>query len=91
MESPFKYLIKLFKYIEPLWLGNNNEISLRRILAIYLCYDLVNNISFTIHKFEIGKSLAEATMLLGLEAGLIAALLGMTTYQNLFNKTNSEN
>lgn len=91
MESPSKYIVKIFKYIEPAWLGNNNELSLRRVLAIYFSYQLTNNISYAIHKWEVGKSISDAAMLLGIQAGLVAALLGMTTYQNLFNKTNSEN
>lgn len=51
--------------------------------------DLIRNISHVVHKWEPGKSLAEATMLLGLEAGLIAALLSLTTLQTVTSiKTN---
>ena len=52
--------------------------------------DLIRNISHVVHKWEPGKSLAEATMLLGLEAGLIAALLSLTTLQTVTSiKTNA--
>jgi hypothetical protein len=35
---------------------------------------------------ELGKSYADAAMLLGIEAGLIAALLSLTTYSKFFSK-----
>lgn len=73
-------MLKLFKYIEPLWLGSNGKISIRRILALAFSTDLIRNISHAIYKWEIGKSYAEVAMLLGLEAGLVAALLALTTY-----------
>ncbi len=49
----------------------------------------MNNISFAIHHFEIGKSLADVALVVGIEAGLIASLLVLTTYSstNMFNKT----
>ncbi len=73
-------MLKLFKYIEPLWLGSNGKISIRRVLALAFSTDLIRNISHAIYKWEIGKSYAEVAMLLGLEAGLVAALLALTTY-----------
>lgn len=85
-------MIKLFKYIEPLWLGTNNKISIRRILSLCFSIDFVRNISFVIHKWEIGKSYADVAMLLGLEAGLIAALMSLTTYSTMMvNKQQSNN
>jgi len=78
-------VLKLFKYIEPLWLGNNGKVSIRRVLALAFSTDLIRNISHAIYKWEAGKSYAEVAMLLGLEAGLVAALLALTTYsQNVF-------
>lgn len=73
-------MLKLFKYLEPLWLGNNGKISIRRVLALAFSTDLIRNISHAIYKWEAGKSYAEVAMLLGLEAGLVAALLALTTY-----------
>ena len=74
--------MKLFKYIEPMWLGHDREISVRRVLAIALSIDLIMNINYVIHHWEIGKSVADAAMLVGIEAGLITALLALTTYTN---------
>jgi hypothetical protein len=74
---------KLFRYIEPAWTGHDNKLSLRRVLAISFSINLVINISTTISNMSKGISIAEVTMLLGVEAGLIAALLSLTTYSNL--------
>jgi hypothetical protein len=74
---------KLFRYIEPVWTGHDGKISLRRVLAISFSINLVFNISSTISNMSKGISIAEVTMLLGIEAGLIAALLSLTTYSNL--------
>lgn len=85
-------MIKLFKYIEPLWLGTNSKISIRKILSLAFSIDFVRNISFVIHKWEIGKSYADVAMLLGLEAALIAALLSLTTYSTMMvNKQQNTN
>lgn len=73
---------KIWAYIEPMWLGYDNKVSLRRILAIGFSIDFVRNMSHIVHEWEIGKSYAEIAMVLGLEAGLIAALLSLTTYSN---------
>lgn len=35
---------KFFKYIEPLWLGNDNRLSLRSLGAIALLIDFIRNI-----------------------------------------------
>lgn len=75
-----KPFVKLFRYIEPLWLGTNQKLSIRRALTLWFSIDFINNMSYIIHKWELGKSYADVAMLLGLEAGLIAALLGYTTY-----------
>ena len=83
---------KLFKYIEPIWLGSNSKLSIRRVLALVFSIDLVKNTSHIIHRWEMGKSYADVAMLLGLEAGLIAALLSLTTYSAVANnkKTDKE-
>jgi hypothetical protein len=73
-------IIQIFKYIENMWVGNDGKPSIRRVFAIALIIDLINNTNYAIHKWEVGKSYADVAMLLGIEAGLIAALLTLTTY-----------
>ena len=78
---------RIFKYLEPMWLGNDKRVSIRRVLAIIFSIDFVKNISFVIHNWVSGQSYADIAMLLGLEAGLIAALLALTTYANMIKKS----
>lgn len=73
----------IFKYIEPIWLGSNNQVSIRRVLALLFSINLLSNISFVIKIWETGKSYSDVAMILGIEAGLIAALLALTTYSNV--------
>jgi hypothetical protein len=86
-----KKVVKIFNYIEPMWLGKNKEVSIRRVLALCFSLDFLRNMSHIIHKWDSGKSLSEATMLLGLEVGLIVSLLALTTYTSSLpiNNTNS--
>lgn len=81
--------VTLFKYIEPLWLGSNCKVSIKRVLALAFSWNFIDNLSFAVRKFEVGKSLSDVALLLGIEAGLIAGLLTLTTYSstNMFNKT----
>ena len=74
---------KIFLYLEPLILGNDNKISIRRLLAFAFAIDLIRNISYAVFEFQAGKSYSDVAMLLGIEAGLIATLLSLTTYSNL--------
>lgn len=73
-------IVKTFKYFENLWIGKDSKPSIRRVFAIALVADFINNTNYAIHKWEVGKSYADVAMLLGIEAGLIAALLTLTTY-----------
>ena len=75
-----KWIIKIFKYIENIWIGKDDKPSIRRVFAIALIIDFINNTNYAIHKWEVGKSYADVAMLLGIEAGLVAALLTLTTY-----------
>lgn len=78
---------KILNYIEPLWASpNTSKISIRKVLALAFSIDFIRNISFVIHKWELGKSYSDVAMLLGLEAALIAALLSLTTYSAMINK-----
>lgn len=82
---------KLFTYLEPMWLGADEKVSIRRFLALVFSINLLFNVYHIIHHWEIGKSYSDAAMLLGIEAGLIAALLSLTTYSSSHNsKTNTE-
>jgi len=83
-------MIALFKYIEPLWLGNKGKISIRRVLALAFSIDFILNTHHAIHTFEQGKSYADVAMLLGIEAGLVAALLSLTTYSSMMNSKKNE-
>jgi hypothetical protein len=80
----------IFKYFEPLWVGTKNKISIRRFLALCFSIDFILNTSHAIHNFEEGKSYADIAMLLGIEAGLIAALLSLTTYSNSLKQKQDE-
>jgi hypothetical protein len=74
---------KIFKYIEPLWMGSDGKISLRASLAIAFSIDFIRSLSYAIFKWDDGRTLEGLSLVLGIEAGLIVALLGLTTYQNM--------
>jgi len=76
---------RIFKYIEPIWLGNKGKVSIRRILALAFTIDFIRNTSHAIHQWDVAKSYSDVAMLLGIEAGLIAALLSLTTYTSVVN------
>jgi hypothetical protein len=82
----------IWKYMEPMWLGTKNKISIRRVLSLAFSIDFIRNIHHVITEWELGKSYADVAMLLGIEAGLIAALLSLTTYSNsvISSKTEQE-
>lgn len=82
---------KVVAYIEPLWLGTRNKISIRRFLALCFSVDFISNTSHAIKNFEAGRSYADVAMLLGIEAGLVAALLSLTTYTNSLKLKKEEN
>ena len=74
------WIVKVFKYIEPVWLGNDNKLSIRRCLTLIFSFNLTYNISSTLGSKEHIQSYADVALLLGVEAGLIAALMSLTTY-----------
>ena len=78
-----KYLINFFRYIEPMWLGHDGKLSIRRFLALAFSSNLMMSTSHIIRHWEADKSYADAALILGIEAGLIAALLSLTTYSNV--------
>lgn len=77
------FLKRIFKYFEPAWTGNDKKVSLRAILAIAFSVDFIRNLNYAIWKWDAGRSLEGLSLTLGIEAGLIVGLLGLTTYQNL--------
>lgn len=82
--------MSVFSYVEPLWLGNDKKISIRKTLALALTIDFIGNTHHAIYKWEVGKSYADVAMLLGIEAALIAALLSLTTYSATFLNRNPD-
>lgn len=77
------WYISLFKYVEPIWLGTNNKISIRRVLALAFSFNLVWNITKVINNPRLNTTYSDVAMLLGIEAGLIAALMSLTTYSTI--------
>ena len=80
----------VFKYFEPIWCSSDNKPSIRRVLALAFSVDLIMNTSYVIRRWEVGQSFADAAFILGGEAGLIAALLSLTTYQTILSKSNKD-
>lgn len=74
---------RVFNYIQPLWCGADGRISVRSTLAIAFSIDFISNLSHAIYKWDGGRTLEGLSLVLGIEAGLIIALLGLTTYQNM--------
>lgn len=74
---------KVFTYIENLWIGRDGKPSLKALLAIALAVNLMANVSHAVNRWDSSKSMADFAMVMGIEAGLIAALLGLTTYSNI--------
>ena len=77
---------KIFKYLEPAWTGDDNKFSLRSALAIILSINLVANINHAVWRWDSQRSLEGLALVLGIEAGLIAGLLALKTYQNTMIK-----
>src|SRR5690349_244797 len=77
---------KTFSYIEHLWTGVDGKPSLRAVLAIAFSIDFIRNLSHAIWKWDGGRSLEGLSMVLGIEAGLIVGLLGLTAWSNVSNK-----
>ena len=77
---------KIFRYIEPLWLGSKDQISIRRVLAIAFSIDYIMSNSYAVRHWGEGKSFGELSSVLMIEAGLIAALLTLTTWSTINTK-----
>lgn len=79
-------ITKIFKYLQPLWSGEDGRISLRACLAIFFSWKLVQNLDFAIQKWDEGRSLGDASSIFFTFAGLIATLLGITAWSNMTAK-----
>lgn len=77
---------KIFKYLEPAWTGDDGKFSLRSALAIIFSLNLVFNINHAVWRWDSQRSLEGLALVLGIEAGLIAGLLALKTYQNTMIK-----
>lgn len=78
----------LFKYVENIWLGTDGKPSARRVLAILFSLNIMSNTRYVIRNWESDDSYADVALLVGVEAGLIAALLSLTTYSAIMNNKN---
>lgn len=74
---------RAFRYLEPLWLGADGKISLKSSLAMMFSVDFVSNLSHSIYKWDASKSMEGLSLVLGIEAGLIVSLLGITAWSNV--------
>lgn len=73
---------RFFKYIENLWIGMDGKPSLKSVLAIAFSYNFLKDTYYAIHRWDGTKSLSDLALILGIEAGLITALLGLKVYAN---------
>lgn len=73
---------KIFRYFEPAWQGTDGKVSVRAILAIAFSVDFMRNLSHAVYKWDIGRTMEGLSLVLGIEAGLIVALLGISALQN---------
>lgn len=70
-----------------MWLGSDDKVSIRRSLALIFSLDFIRNLNHITRHWDPTYSYADVAMLLGLEAGLIAALLSLTTYASIATKS----
>jgi hypothetical protein len=83
MKTPTPWYVSLFSYIRYIWEGKDHKPSIKRLLAILFSLDFVRNFSFAVHRWDEGKSMEGLASALMIEAGLIAATLGLTSYFSL--------
>jgi uncharacterized metal-binding protein len=77
---------RIFRYIENLWVGKDRKPSIKSVLAIVFSINFLKITTYAVYRWEAGKSLSDLALVLGIEAGFIAALLGLTTYSNIQHK-----
>jgi len=72
----------IFIYLESLWTGSDGRVSLRQASAIALIINFISNISYAVQKWDAGRSLESLSLILGIEAGLVVSLLGISALQS---------
>jgi hypothetical protein len=88
MRNSFSSFIKGIRQMVS---GKDGQLSLRRMLALIFSIDFVYNLHYIFRYWQPGNSYADASMIFGIEAGLIAALLSLTTYNNIATNNNEQN
>lgn len=81
-----KWYKQIWDYIRPLWEGTDGRISLRAAGAMALLIDLISNTHTAFYRWDSGRSMEGAAIVLAGEAGLITLLLGITAYSNIAAK-----
>lgn len=81
-----KWYKQVWDYIRPLWEGQDKRISVRSSLAIFFSVVFATTLSHAVWKWEAGRSIEGLTGALTIIAGLIVALLGITTIQNVMDR-----
>lgn len=82
-QQPKAWYEKAFNYISALWTGADGRISLRASLAIAFSIDFISNFQYAIRKWSETRSIEGLSLVLGIEAGLIVSLLGITAISNV--------
>ena len=67
---------KIGSYIENIWIGDDKKPSLKRVLSIVFSLHIV-------HIVNTCKDMSNVALVIGVESGLIAALLGLASYQSV--------
>jgi hypothetical protein len=80
LSEPF---IKTGSYLRPMLEGRDRKISLRAVLAVAFSINFISISSHAVYKWDIGQSFEGLSLILGIEAGLIVSLLGLTAIQNI--------
>lgn len=87
MINTLRKFLKEFRYMLS---GRDGQLSLRRSLALLFSLDFIYNLHYIFRYWDNARSYADASMLFGIEAGLIAALLSLTTYNNIAQSKNED-
>lgn len=77
---------KVFRYLAPLWTGEDGKISGKNVAALCLVYNFIENLNYAVQKWDAGRSLEGLSLIMGIEAGLITALWGLTAWSNMTAK-----
>jgi hypothetical protein len=81
-----KMISKIFRYLEPMWLGTDGKISVRAVGFISLTIDFISNMRHAVYKWTELRSLEGLSLILGIEAGFATTLLGIAAWSNMSNR-----